>query len=194
MARFQQRYAICHCQSLKNINDGSMRASAREASNIWCLQIYSPEQLTELMASSDYIVAALPSTPATTKLVNAEAINAMQAHAIFINLGRGITVDEEALTAGETYASCSVITRDTFLYNGQLDIGGTSSGSVISQAICSADKVGTGSEAGLFYEAWFEHVYHTAGHTLNAAPLHLSAVSSCCQFTQTWQRICYECY
>lgn len=63
--------------------------------------MYSPDQLNELMATSDYIVTALPSTPATTKLVNAEAIKAMQPHAVFINLGRGTTVDEEALTEGK---------------------------------------------------------------------------------------------
>ena len=53
------------------------------------------------MASSDYIVAALPGTPATAKFINAEAIKTMQSHAVFINLGRGTTVDEEALTEGK---------------------------------------------------------------------------------------------
>ena len=57
------------------------------------------------MGSSDYIVAALPGTPATAKLINAEAIRAMQPHAVFINLGRGTTVDEEALIEGDLMSS-----------------------------------------------------------------------------------------
>ncbi len=66
-----------------------------------CRQVFPPEQLEQLMAKSDYVVAALPATPATNKLVSAAAIAALQPHAVFVNLGRGATVDEEALIAGE---------------------------------------------------------------------------------------------
>ncbi|KAL3131826.1 hypothetical protein ABBQ38_007540 [Trebouxia sp. C0009 RCD-2024] len=61
------------------------------------LQIYTPDQLNELMAESDYIVAALPHTDKTEKLVNAAAINSMKRTGVFVNIGRGQTVDEEAL-------------------------------------------------------------------------------------------------
>ena len=63
------------------------------------------------MASSDYIVAALPATPATEKFVNADAISAMQSHAVFINLGRGTTVDEAALTEGMEDLPSFLLTR-----------------------------------------------------------------------------------
>lgn len=64
-------------------------------------QVYSPDKLNILMAKSDYIVAALPYTPATHKFVNAEAINSMKKSGVFINVGRGQNVDEEALVSGE---------------------------------------------------------------------------------------------
>ena len=68
------------------------------------LQIYTPDQLNELMAQSDYVVAALPHTDKTEKLVNAAAINSMKKTGVFINIGRGQTVDEEALIKGNTKA------------------------------------------------------------------------------------------
>lgn len=48
----------------------------------------------------DYIVASLPMTKKTVDMINAEAINAMQPHAVFINIGRGKTVEEPALIKG----------------------------------------------------------------------------------------------
>lgn len=68
------------------------------------VQIYTPDQLNELMAVSDYVVAALPHTDATEKLVNADAINSMKKTGVFINIGRGGTVDEPALIKGTSAA------------------------------------------------------------------------------------------
>ncbi|PNW71822.1 hypothetical protein CHLRE_16g689700v5 [Chlamydomonas reinhardtii] len=62
-------------------------------------RMYSPDQLQELMAASDYVVMATPHTPATDKMVGAAAIAAMRPHSVFINLGRGKCVDEKALIA-----------------------------------------------------------------------------------------------
>ncbi len=62
--------------------------------------LYTPEQLLELMAASDYVVAALPHTPSTHELVNAAAIAAMKPNGVFINVGRGKTVEEPALIEG----------------------------------------------------------------------------------------------
>jgi phosphoglycerate dehydrogenase-like enzyme len=63
-------------------------------------KIYTPDQITELMSVSDYVVAATPYTPATDKLVSAAAIAAMKPNAVFINVGRGKCVDEDALIEG----------------------------------------------------------------------------------------------
>ena len=60
-------------------------------------QVYGPEQLNKLMAGSDYIVNALPVTEATLGVIDARAIASMKQNAVFVNVGRGKTVDETAL-------------------------------------------------------------------------------------------------
>ena len=53
------------------------------------------------MSESHYVVAVLPSTPETKGYISAEAIASMHSDAVFINIGRGKTVDEEALIKGQ---------------------------------------------------------------------------------------------
>ena len=45
----------------------------------------------------DYLVVVLPRTENTTNIVNVDLLNALPAHAILINVGRGNAVDETAL-------------------------------------------------------------------------------------------------
>ena len=67
----------------------------------FCLfQVYKPDRLNELMADSDYVVMALPYTPSTHHFVNAAAINCMRPNGVFINVGRGKTLEEAALIKG----------------------------------------------------------------------------------------------
>lgn len=60
-------------------------------------QVYGPDSMLELVAASDYVLMATPFTEDTHKLFSTEAVAAMQSHAVFINVGRGKCVDEEAL-------------------------------------------------------------------------------------------------
>lgn len=89
-----------------------------------CDAAYPPSQLNSLMKEADYVVVssfwwvgrrgarkasladgrflhhsqvALPLTPQTEKFVDEAAINSMQSHATFVNIGRGTCVDEGAL-------------------------------------------------------------------------------------------------
>lgn len=62
-------------------------------------EVLGTERLLELMARSDYVVAAAPLTPDTRGLVGAAAIGAMKPSGVFINVGRGPVVDEAALIA-----------------------------------------------------------------------------------------------
>ena len=50
-----------------------------------------------IAASSDIVSVHAPLTPETEKLMNAEAFKKMKSSAIFINVGRGAIVDEQAL-------------------------------------------------------------------------------------------------
>jgi phosphoglycerate dehydrogenase-like enzyme len=53
--------------------------------------------IEEVIAASDYLVMCAPLTPSTHRLLSRERIAAMRSGAVFINVGRGGTVDEDAL-------------------------------------------------------------------------------------------------
>ena len=52
-----------------------------------------------LLAQSDFVANCLPSTPRTERLFDAAAFEAVKRGAFFFNVGRGSTVDEDALLA-----------------------------------------------------------------------------------------------
>eukprot|EP00879_Flechtneria_rotunda_P013106 GHRR01013689.1.p1 GENE.GHRR01013689.1~~GHRR01013689.1.p1 ORF type:complete len:235 (+),score=80.64 GHRR01013689.1:992-1696(+) len=60
-------------------------------------KLYSPDQIEQLMAASDYVVLATPYTPATHHIVSAAAIAAMKPTGVIVNVGRGKCIDEAAL-------------------------------------------------------------------------------------------------
>ena len=64
------------------------------------VQVYTPDKLTKLMGDSDYVVMALPYTQSTHHLVNAEAVNAMRPNGVLINVGRGKTLEQDAIVKG----------------------------------------------------------------------------------------------
>lgn len=49
--------------------------------------------------AADVVVVAVPGTPETHHLINAETLSQMRPHAIFVNISRGDVVDEAALVA-----------------------------------------------------------------------------------------------
>ncbi|OEF99357.1 D-glycerate dehydrogenase [Vulcanibacillus modesticaldus] len=53
--------------------------------------------LDELLKESDFIVLLTPLTPETTNLIGKREFELMKSSAVFINVSRGATVDEEAL-------------------------------------------------------------------------------------------------
>lgn len=55
--------------------------------------------LAEFVRDLDYLVAVLPDTPDTCNLVDERVLSAMKPEAVFINVGRGNVVDEDALAA-----------------------------------------------------------------------------------------------
>ena len=58
---------------------------------------YHGDALPEFAAGCDYVVSVLPKTAATHHMVDAAFLWALPSHAVFINVGRGATVDEAAL-------------------------------------------------------------------------------------------------
>jgi phosphoglycerate dehydrogenase-like enzyme len=60
-------------------------------------EIVGPDELMSELSRSDHVVNVLPITDATRGIFGAEAFAAMRRHAVFVNIGRGTTVDEPAM-------------------------------------------------------------------------------------------------
>lgn len=57
------------------------------------------ETLAEVCAAADVVVMAVPATPTTHHMMDAEALSHMQRHGVLVNIARGDVVDEAALIA-----------------------------------------------------------------------------------------------
>ena len=64
------------------------------------LEVFGPEDLDRAVAGADHVVGALPGGAATRGLISREVFSAMKPGAYFCNVGRGASVDEEALIEG----------------------------------------------------------------------------------------------
>lgn len=68
-------------------------------------RMYPIEQLDTLLAESDFVFMALPLTDETKGFLHRERIQKMKKGAVFINVGRGPTVDEPALIEALQYGN-----------------------------------------------------------------------------------------
>jgi phosphoglycerate dehydrogenase-like enzyme len=59
--------------------------------------VAGPDGVHALFAEADYVVMVLPSTPETVGMIDAAAIAALKPTARLVNLGRGVTLDQDAL-------------------------------------------------------------------------------------------------
>lgn len=60
-------------------------------------EMYTMEQIDELIPRADIIAMSLPGTPATTHIVNKERLLNMKPDALLLNVGRGNAIDPDAL-------------------------------------------------------------------------------------------------
>jgi phosphoglycerate dehydrogenase-like enzyme len=70
--------------------------TARPADDVF-ESIVGPDALESELAVADHVVNVLPITPATGRMFGAPEFAAMKPTAMFVNIGRGATVDEPAL-------------------------------------------------------------------------------------------------
>ncbi|MGN6714883.1 D-2-hydroxyacid dehydrogenase [Anaerocolumna jejuensis] len=61
--------------------------------------VYSMDKLKEMLPKADYVVMAAPLTQETYHLIGEEEFALMKKEAVFVNIARGDTVEEEALIA-----------------------------------------------------------------------------------------------
>eukprot|EP00041_Stephanoeca_diplocostata_P025518 m.669336 g.669336 ORF g.669336 m.669336 type:complete len:326 (-) comp22762_c1_seq4:490-1467(-) len=62
-------------------------------------EVLGPERKEELFARSDFVLCALPGTTETHNYCSTAEFEAMKKTAVFISIGRGVCVDEDALAA-----------------------------------------------------------------------------------------------
>lgn len=84
----ERRLLACECEVVR------VASRPRPEENI-----YGPESLPELLPKATIVANILPSTPATGKFLNAERLALLPDDALVVNVGRGATVDTEALLA-----------------------------------------------------------------------------------------------
>ena len=58
---------------------------------------FGPDGLTDVLKEVDFFINVVPSTPATKKIIKEKELSVMKPTSFFINIGRGDTVDEDAL-------------------------------------------------------------------------------------------------
>lgn len=59
--------------------------------------LLGPEELDQLLSMSDFVVLAVPLTPATHHLINAARLQKIKPHAFLINISHGQVIDQDAL-------------------------------------------------------------------------------------------------
>jgi len=61
------------------------------------VDVYYHDNLVDFVRELDYLVNILPNTPHTQNIINSTIFEGLPNHALFINVGRGSAVDEQAL-------------------------------------------------------------------------------------------------
>jgi lactate dehydrogenase-like 2-hydroxyacid dehydrogenase len=76
--------------------------------------------LVELAKNSDFLLAIIPSTPQTLKIVNKAVIEALGPTGILVNVARGSVVDEDALVEALTAGKLGGAGLDVFVHEPQV--------------------------------------------------------------------------
>ncbi|HVF26133.1 MAG TPA: D-2-hydroxyacid dehydrogenase [Anaerolineales bacterium] len=75
---------------------------------------YHDPDILKFVEGLDYLVCVLPRTQDTNKIVDANFLNALPSHSIFINVGRGNAVDESALVNALNEGKIAAAVLDVF--------------------------------------------------------------------------------
>lgn len=75
----------------------TVRGVARSAGVREGVQVYAEDSLPELLKQTDALVMILPGSESTKNALNAERLKLLPKHAWVVNVGRGTSIDEDAL-------------------------------------------------------------------------------------------------
>jgi phosphoglycerate dehydrogenase-like enzyme len=90
---------VARCARALGMHVTGVRRTPREGDLDWVDRTASTAELADVAPSADAVVLALPATVETRGMFTAELIEALPAHAVLVNVGRGSTIDEPALVA-----------------------------------------------------------------------------------------------
>jgi phosphoglycerate dehydrogenase-like enzyme len=93
----------------------NVRGYTRESK--WCEDVdvyYHHPNILKFVEGLDYLVTVLPRTDDTNKVVDANLLNALPSHAIYVNVGRGNAVDEPALVSALNEGKIAAAVLDVF--------------------------------------------------------------------------------
>ena len=82
-----------------------VRGVARTAGERSGFTVITEEDLPRELPNTDLIIMILPGLPATAKALNAERLALLPETALVVNVGRGTTIDEDALLSALTHGS-----------------------------------------------------------------------------------------
>ncbi|MFJ6537788.1 phosphoglycerate dehydrogenase [Paenarthrobacter sp. NPDC091711] len=85
---------------------------ANSAGERYGFPVVSTEELPDVLRTTDVLISILPATPETADSLNKEVLAALPSTAIFVNVGRGATVDEDALLEALTEGRLRVAALD----------------------------------------------------------------------------------
>ncbi|WP_217182710.1 NAD(P)-dependent oxidoreductase [Streptomyces sp. AC495_CC817] len=74
-----------------------VRGIARSAGIRSGVEVHADDDIAALLAETDVLVSLVPAAPETADLADARVFGMLKPGAVFVNVGRGATVDEEAL-------------------------------------------------------------------------------------------------
>ncbi|KAI0380634.1 hypothetical protein F5Y04DRAFT_257115 [Hypomontagnella monticulosa] len=75
----------------------TVKGVARSAGVREGVEVYAEDKLPELLPQTDALVMILPGSESTKDVLNAERLKLLPKHAWVVNVGRGTSIDEEAL-------------------------------------------------------------------------------------------------
>lgn len=64
----------------------------------WLDELYGPEKLEQILPQADVVAMSLPGNKSTCHMLNRDRIGLLKENAVVLNVGRGMTIDTEALT------------------------------------------------------------------------------------------------
>jgi phosphoglycerate dehydrogenase-like enzyme len=76
--------------------------------------VSTPEQAAQALPGTDVLIGILPATPATRRALDADVFARLPEHAWVVNVGRGATLDEQALLAAVRAGSIAGAALDVF--------------------------------------------------------------------------------